>query len=33
MTKPVSREQLLRMFESDHTMTKEPAMETSCSRR
>jgi CheY-like chemotaxis protein len=33
MTKPVSREQLLRMFESDHTMAKEPAMETSCSRR
>jgi len=33
MTKPVSREQLLRMFESDHTMAKELAMETSCPRR
>ena len=33
MTKPVSREQLLRMFESDHPMPTEPAMETSCSRR
>jgi len=33
MTKPVSREQLLRMFEADHTMAKESAMEISCSRR
>jgi len=33
MTKPVSREQLLQMFETDHTMATELAMETSCPRR
>jgi hypothetical protein len=33
MTKPVSREQLLQMFEGDHTMVTELAMESSCPRR
>jgi len=33
VTKPVGREQLLQMFESDHTMATERAMETSCPRR
>jgi CheY-like chemotaxis protein len=33
VTKPVGREQLLQMFESDHTMVTELAMETSCPRR
>ena len=33
VTKPVGREQLLQMFESDHAMATERAMETSCPRR